>query len=60
MIAALNDAFDLDGYRRAEEAGVTHVMTQPWIFHGGPDATLEQKRDALRRFADDFVGPLSP
>lgn len=60
VIAALNDAFDLDGYRRAEEAGVTHVMTQPWIFHGGPDATLEQKRDALRRFADDFVGPLSP
>jgi probable F420-dependent oxidoreductase len=58
VLAALKDAFDLDGYRRAEEAGVTHVMTQPWVFHGGPDASLAQKQEGLRRFADDFVGRL--
>ncbi|HKJ25171.1 MAG TPA: TIGR03619 family F420-dependent LLM class oxidoreductase [Myxococcota bacterium] len=58
LIAALSDAFDLDGYRRAAEAGVTHVMTQPWIFHGGPDASLDRKCDGLRRFADDVLGPL--
>jgi len=55
LIAALSDAFDLDGYRRAGDAGVTHVMTQPWVFHGGPDASLAQKCDGLRRFADDVL-----
>jgi len=55
VIAALSDAFDLDGYRRAGDAGVTHVMTQPWVFHGGPDIPVEQKCDGLRRFADDIL-----
>jgi len=58
LIAALSDAFDLDGYRRAADAGVTHVMTQPWIFHGGPDASLAEKCDGLRRFADDVLRKL--
>lgn len=58
VLAALRDAFDLDGYRRARDAGVTHVMTQPWIFHGGPDASLARKCEGLRRFADDFVEKL--
>lgn len=58
VLGALLDAADLDGYRRAADAGVTHVMTQPWIFHAGPQATLAQKTDALRRFAEDFVEPL--
>jgi alkanesulfonate monooxygenase SsuD/methylene tetrahydromethanopterin reductase-like flavin-dependent oxidoreductase (luciferase family) len=58
VIAALSDAFDLDGYRRAREAGVTHLMTQPWIFHGGPDASLERKCDGLRRFAEEVMRPL--
>lgn len=58
VIAALTDAVDVDGYRRAGEAGVTHVLTQPWIFHGGPAATLEQKKDGLRRFADDVLAKL--
>jgi alkanesulfonate monooxygenase SsuD/methylene tetrahydromethanopterin reductase-like flavin-dependent oxidoreductase (luciferase family) len=58
VIAALSDAFDLDGYRRAGEAGVTHVMTQPWVFHGGPGADLAKKCDGLRRFADDVLRKL--
>jgi probable F420-dependent oxidoreductase len=60
VLAALSDAFDLDGYRRAGEAGVTHVMTQPWVFHGGPDADLATKCDGLRRFADDVLRKLEP
>jgi probable F420-dependent oxidoreductase len=58
LIAALSDAFDLDGYRRAADAGVTHVMTQPWVFHGGPEADLARKCDGLKRFADEVLGPL--
>lgn len=48
------DTFDADGYRRLEDDGVTEVITQPWMFYeGGPMATLQQKEDAIRRFAEE-------
>lgn len=48
------DTFDADGYRRLEDDGVTEVITQPWMFYeGGPMATLQQKEDAIRRFAHE-------
>jgi probable F420-dependent oxidoreductase len=58
VLAALRDAFDADGFRRAEEAGVTHAMTQPWLFHGGPGASLAQKQEGLRRFAGEVLEKL--
>ena len=59
VVAALNDAVDVDGYRRAQDAGVTHVMTMPWIFYGGPTEALDQKRDGIRRFGDEIVAKLA-
>jgi probable F420-dependent oxidoreductase len=48
------DVFDVDGYKRLEEAGVTDVITQPWLLYGGgPFATLDEKKDGIARFADD-------
>jgi alkanesulfonate monooxygenase SsuD/methylene tetrahydromethanopterin reductase-like flavin-dependent oxidoreductase (luciferase family) len=58
VLAALRDAFDADGFRRAEEAGVTHAMTQPWLFHGGPGADLAGKQEGLRRFAGEVLEKL--
>jgi hypothetical protein len=43
----------VDGYRRLEEIGVTHVQTMPWLFYGGPTEALDKKLEGLRRFADD-------
>lgn len=40
------------------EDGLTHGMTQPGMFHNGPQATLAQKKGALRRLAEDFAEPL--
>ena len=40
---------------RAEAGGVTHIMTQPWWFYDGPDATLDQKIDAMSRYREDFL-----
>jgi probable F420-dependent oxidoreductase len=54
----LTDAFDPDGYRRAEDAGVTHVLTTPWILYGGSHRSLADKRDGLRRFADDVIAKM--
>jgi probable F420-dependent oxidoreductase len=53
VLAAAADAFDLDGYKRVEEAGVTHLMTMPWYLYGGE--TLQGKLDAIRRFGEDVI-----
>jgi probable F420-dependent oxidoreductase len=55
VIAAASDAYDLDGYRRLEDAGVTHVQTMPWIFYGGSILSLEDKCDGMKRFGDEVI-----
>jgi probable F420-dependent oxidoreductase len=57
VVAACSDAFDVDGYRRAEDAGVTHLNTMPWLFYGG--SSLQEKKAALRRFADQVIAKLA-
>ena len=57
-IVPLNDAFDPDGYRRAEDAGVTHVLTAPWLVYGGSHRSLEDKRAGLMRFADEVLAKM--
>lgn len=59
MIVSLNDAISADDFRRAEEVGVTDLLTMPWAYYGGFTLPLEQKLDGLKRFADEVVGPLS-
>jgi probable F420-dependent oxidoreductase len=66
VYTACVDAFDLDGYRRMQEAGVTHLVTTPWL--RGNDAAdyerltkgapLGEIRDGLRRFADEVIAKL--
>ena len=58
IVAACSDAFGVDGYRRLEEIGVTHVQTMPWLFYGGPTDALDKKLEGLRRFADDVISKL--
>lgn len=48
------DAFDVDGYRRLRDLGVTDVIVQPWLLYGGGlFASLDAKRDGIKRFAED-------
>ena len=58
VMASASDAFTLDGYRRLGEAGVSHVLTLPWIFYHGDTQDLEKKLDGLRRFGEEFIEPL--
>jgi probable F420-dependent oxidoreductase len=55
LVAACSDAFDVDGYRRLADAGVTCLQTMPWFFHGGPTDDVGRKVDGIRRFADDVI-----
>ncbi len=59
IMATPSDAWDIDGYRRLEDAGVTHILTMPWAFYHGETEDLELKQDGIRRFAEDIVLPMS-
>lgn len=55
VMATPNDAWDVDGYRRLQDAGVTHILTMPWPFYHGDSDKLEHKLDGIRRYADDII-----
>jgi alkanesulfonate monooxygenase SsuD/methylene tetrahydromethanopterin reductase-like flavin-dependent oxidoreductase (luciferase family) len=59
VIVALTDAFAPDQFAEAERRGITDVMTMPWAYYHGLDATLEQKLDGMERFRDDVIAKLS-
>jgi len=54
------DGFSLDGVRRLEDKGVTQVIVGfRNVYAPGPDPqSLDQKRDALRAFADGVMAKL--
>jgi probable F420-dependent oxidoreductase len=58
IFAAANDAFDVDGYRRLEEAGVTNLLTMPWVLYGATGDSLTEKTDALKRFGDEIIATM--
>ena len=58
IFAAANDAFDVDGYRRLEEVGVTHLLTMPWALYGATGDSLTEKTDALKRFGDEIINTM--
>ena len=55
VMASARDVHDRDGYRRLEEAGVSHVLTMPWAYHHGLTDDLGEKQDGIRRFADEVL-----
>jgi len=59
VMASASDAFDLDGYRRLGDAGVTHILTMPWVFSAGLTDDHQAKLDGIRRFADDVIAKMS-
>ena len=53
VITPLIDAFLPEHYARAEAAGIHAILTMPWMFYGGPGASLPEKIDGMRRFLAD-------
>lgn len=54
ILAPLNDAITIEDYARAEAGGITHILTMPWMFHYGPDATVADKIRGMERFRADL------
>jgi len=55
VMATPSDAWDVDGYKRLRDAGVTHILTMPWPFYYGETDELEKKIDGVKRYADDII-----
>ncbi|MDP9168472.1 MAG: TIGR03619 family F420-dependent LLM class oxidoreductase [Actinomycetota bacterium] len=55
ILTPLTDAFTRPDYDRAEAAGITHILTMPWMFYTGADATTAEKIDGMKRFRKDVV-----
>ena len=36
VLTPLTDAFSIPDYQRAEDGGITGILTMPWMFYGGP------------------------
>jgi alkanesulfonate monooxygenase SsuD/methylene tetrahydromethanopterin reductase-like flavin-dependent oxidoreductase (luciferase family) len=55
VLTPLTDAFLPEHYERAEAGGVTGIVTMPWMFYAGPDASLAEKIDGMKRFRKDLA-----
>lgn len=56
VLASPSDVYDIDGYKRLEDQGVTHILMQPWhIYHPGTQ-DVGQMVDSVKRYADDVIG----
>ena len=54
ILTPLTDAFTVADYQRAEDAGITGILTMPWMFYTGPNATLAEKVDGMKKFRKDL------
>jgi probable F420-dependent oxidoreductase len=55
ILTPLTDALTIADYQRAADAGITGILTMPWMFYAGPSATLAEKVDGMRRFRKDLA-----
>ena len=54
VITPLADAFLPEHYQRAQDGGISAVLTMPWMFYSGPNGSLADKIDGMRRFRRDL------
>jgi probable F420-dependent oxidoreductase len=49
---------DADAFKRLGDAGMTATSAWPFLYVLGPTSTIQQKRDAMRRFGDEVIAKL--
>jgi len=54
ILTPLADAYLPEHFERAAQAGITGNVTMPWMFYSGPQATLAEKINGLKRFRVDL------
>ena len=59
VMATPSDAFTPDAYRKLEDNGITHILTQPWPFYHGNTDDPVKKRDGVLRYAQDIIAKMA-
>jgi probable F420-dependent oxidoreductase len=54
VLTPLTDAFTPEHFERAEAGGITGIITMPWMFYTGPDASFADKVDGMKRYRKDL------
>jgi hypothetical protein len=49
------DAWEVDGYRRLADVGVTEIQAVPWYFTGKDPDDLQNRIDSLFWFAETVI-----
>ncbi len=55
VMATPSDAWEVEGYQRLADQGVTHILTLPWALYHGETQDTALKIDAIKRFADEVI-----
>jgi hypothetical protein len=55
VLTPLTDAFTPEHYERAEAGGINGIITMPWMFYAGQQATLAEKIDGMKKFRKDLA-----
>ena len=55
ILTPLTDAITIADYQHAEAAGITGILTMPWMFYAGPAATLGETVDGMKMFRKDLA-----
>lgn len=58
FVASSSDASDLAGFRRVEAAGVTCLLTLPWVFTHGFTEDLDRRVAGTLEFGRNIIEPL--
>lgn len=53
--ALCTDVWDLDGFRRMSDIGVTDAMVCPWYFRPGDVGALDHQVDSVRWFGEEVI-----
>jgi probable F420-dependent oxidoreductase len=57
-LVPLTTSPDADTFKRLGDAGMTATSAWPFLYVLGPTSTIQQKRDAMRRFGDEVIAKL--
>ena len=57
IFAVAKGGLTRDTVARFEDLGVTMTQDYAWLFKGEPYSPVAKKKDAMTRFADEFIKP---
>jgi probable F420-dependent oxidoreductase len=55
VLTPLTDAYTPEHFERAEAGGITGIVTMPWMFYSGPNGSVAEKIEGMKRYRKDMA-----